>query len=250
VAAISRIDTLAHSHAWTGLHIADRAMLAGGLLLAAIALPPVPGAVLVLLAATAAAVLGAKVSLREYWGIVRIPMGFVLTGALSSAVTLRLRGGLALGFGHLDRAAPLALRGLAGAGALGLFALLIPIPELLARLRRIGVPAVVCEVAMLMYRLIAVTLGEARVARQTQEHRFGYDGFGNSMRSSSLLIASTASRTMQRAERLTIGLAARGFEGDLPMLTSASSRSRRFELAAGALLVLITVASLAWSVIR
>jgi cobalt/nickel transport system permease protein len=250
MAAISRIDTLAHSHAWTGLHIADRALLAGGLLLAAIGLPPVPGSLLVLLAATTTAVLGAKVALRDYWAIVRLPMSFVLTGALSSALTLRLTGGFALGFGHLDRALPLALRGLAGAAALGLFALLIPIPELLARLRRIGVPAVVCELAMLMYRLIAVTLGEARIARQTQEHRFGYDGFGNSMRSSSLLIASTASRTMQRAERLTIGLAARGFEGELPMLTSASSRSRRFELGAAAMLVLITASSLAWTVLR
>jgi cobalt/nickel transport system permease protein len=172
-------------------------------------------------------------------------MSFVALGALSTAASLRVRGGLSLRFTDWSHAFPLLARGVAGAASLGLFAILVPVPELLAQLRRIGVPAVMCELALLMYRIIAVTLGQMRSSRLSQVQRLGYDGFRNSARSASLLMAGTASRTMHRAERLTAGLAARGFEGDLPMLSNGGQRSISFEVVTVAVLIALATISIA-----
>jgi cobalt/nickel transport system permease protein len=95
----------------------------------------------------------------------------------------------------------------------------------------------------LMYRIIAVMLGQMRSSRLSQVQRHGYDGFRNSLRSASLLMAGTASRTMHRAERLTAGLAARGFEGDLPMLANGSVRSTSFELISVATIIAVATIS-------
>jgi cobalt/nickel transport system permease protein len=246
MAQLSRIDTLAHTNAWAGRHLLDKALLAGGLLLATIVLPPLPAAPIIFVVAVAAALYGARVSAADFFAIVRLPMSFVMFGAIATAASLHLSPSVSFSLGGWPQAVPLVARGLAGAAALGLFAVLVPVPELLARLRRLGVPAVVCELALLMYRIIAVMLGQMRSSRLSQVQRHGYDGFRNSVRSASLLIAGTASRTMHRAERLTAGLASRGFEGDLPMLATGSVRSTLFELmSAAALAAIATVSVLA-----
>jgi cobalt/nickel transport system permease protein len=244
MAQLSRIDTLAHTNAWAKHALVDKALLAGGLLIATIVLPALPAAPLVFVGAIAAALFGARIAPGDLFAIVRLPMSFVVLSALSTAASLRFSGGLSLRFNDWSHAVPLLARGMAGAASLGLFAVLVPVPELLAQLRRIGVPAVVCELALLMYRIIAVTLGQMRSSRLSQVQRLGYDGFRNSTRSASLLMAGTASRTMHRAERLTVGLAARGFEGDLPMLSKGSRRSTPFELTTVALLVALATISL------
>jgi cobalt/nickel transport system permease protein len=242
MAQLSRIDTLAHTNAWANRHLFDKALLAGGLLVATIVLPALPAAPLIFVVAIAAAIFGARVSPSDFLAIVRLPMSFVMFGALATAASLHLSPSVSFSFGGWSGALPLLARGLAGAAALGLFAILVPVPELLARLRRVGVPAVVCELAMLMYRIIAVMLGQMRSSRLSQVQRHGYDGFRNSARSASLLMAGTASRTMHRAERLSAGLAARGFEGDLPMLANGSVRSASFEVVSvGALVAIATI---------
>jgi cobalt/nickel transport system permease protein len=245
MAQLSRIDTLAHTNAWANHHLSDKALLAGGLLVATIVLPALPAAPLIFATALAAAILGARVSPADFFAIVRLPMSFVMFGALATAASLHLSPSVSFSLDGWSQALPLLARGLAGAAALGLFAILVPVPELLARLRRLGVPAVVCELALLMYRIIAVTLGQMRSSRLSQVQRHGYDGFRNSARSASLLMAGTASRTMHRAERLTAGLAARGFEGDLPMLANGSVRSSLFELVSVGTLVAIATISVA-----
>ena len=240
--ALSRLDTLAHTNAWSQRHLFDKALLAGGLVLAAVALPAWPVAPMVVVVSVAVALLGAKVRPADFAAIVRLPMSFVLIGSMMTACSLDLSP-LDLSFGGWQRALPLAARGLAGAASLGLFAIMVPVPELLAQLRRIGVPAVVCELALLMYRIIAVTLGQMRSSRQSQVQRLGYEGFRTSVRSASLLMAGTASRTMHRAERLTAGLAARGFEGNLPMLSNGATRSASFEFGSVGLLVALATIS-------
>jgi cobalt/nickel transport system permease protein len=244
MAQLSRIDTLAHTNAWANRHLFDKALLAGGLLVATIVLPAMPAAPLIFAVAVAAALFGARVSLPDFLAVVRLPMSFVLFGGLATAASLHLSPSVSVTLDGWSQALSLMARGLAGAATLGLFAVLVPVPELLARLRRLGVPAVVCELAMLMYRIIAVMLGQMKSSRLSQVQRHGYDGFRNSVRSASLLMAGTASRTMHRAERLTAGLAARGFEGDLPMLANGSARSTSFELVSVCTLVAIATISL------
>jgi hypothetical protein len=62
MAQLSRIDTLAHTNAWAKHALFDKALLAGGLLIAGIALPALPAAPLVFVVAVTAALFGAKVA--------------------------------------------------------------------------------------------------------------------------------------------------------------------------------------------
>ncbi len=100
-----------------------------------------------------------------------------------------------------------------------------------------------CEVALLMYRMIAVGLDRLRWQRLSQESRLGYVGLGRSVRSAALLAVSTFVGSVGHAQRLTIGLGARNFEGDLPVLHDGAGHSPRFVVVSVAALIVIVAGS-------
>ena len=67
------IDRVAHTNRWSDRHPRDKLLLGGGLLILSVVLPPIPGAVLVLMAAVAATVLGARVPAGDYLRVVMLP---------------------------------------------------------------------------------------------------------------------------------------------------------------------------------
>lgn len=242
MSAISTIDTLAHTNRWSERHIVDKSLWAGGLIVAALVVPVVPGALLVI-AAVAVSAASAGIRPGEMFTVLRVPLGFIAAGAFATAITLRTSGGLSLGFGDAGEATELAVRSAAGTSAAVLLAMTVPMSELLARARRLGVPAVACEVALLMYRMIAVGLHRLRWQRLAQESRLGYVGLRRSVRSAALLAASTFVGSVGHAQRLTIGLGARNFEGDLPVLHDAARHSARFIATSVAAIVAIVAGS-------
>ena len=66
---------------------------------------------------------------------------------------------------------------------------------------------------------------QAAAIRMAQEARLGWHGWRRSIRSLGLLIAMLLPRAMESARRLEMGLAARGFDGNLRMLSSAPPTS-------------------------
>jgi cobalt/nickel transport system permease protein len=244
MSAISTIDTLAHTNRWSHRHIADKALLAGGLILCALILPAWPAAPLVIVVALVAS-RSAGVALRDLLDVLRVPVGFIVAGAFATAITLRFSGGLHVGFGDVPAALTLAARSTAGTAAVALFALTVPVSELLARLRQIGLPPIACELAMLMYRMIAVGLRRLRWQRLAQESRLGYVGFRRSVQSAAMLIVATFAGSVRQAERLDIGLGARGFDGTLPVLTNGARHSGTFIMTTCAALAVVVTVSLA-----
>lgn len=244
MSAISTIDTLAHTNRWSRFHIADKAVLAGGLIICALVLPPLPAApVVVGLVAGACRLAG--VSLRDLIDVLRVPVGFIVVGALATAITVDFSGGLSLGFGDVGTAVNLAARSVAGTAAVALFALTIPVSELLARARSCGVPAIACELLMLTYRMIAVSLHRLRWQRLAQESRLGYVGFKRSMASAAMLIVAAFMGSIRQAERLNVGLGARGFDGTIPVLHDGARHSRAFIVVALSVLVGLIALSMA-----
>lgn len=244
--AISTIDTLAHTNAWAGRHIGDKALLAGGLIVAAVSLPPWPAAPLVLVVVAIACRMAA-ISFRDLVEVLTIPVGFIVFGALVTALSLDVSNGFSIGFADIEPAVALAARSVAGTAAVALFALTIPMSELLARARKLGVPAIVCELSMLMYRMIAVGLHRLRWQRLAQESRLGYVGFRRSMRSAATLITATFTGSVRQAERLNVGLGARGFDGTIPVLHDGARHSRTFLTATVVVLGGLVALSLATS---
>ena len=240
--AISTIDTLAHTNRWSHHHLGDKVAWAGGLVVAALLTPVWPGAFAVTACVVCSCAL-AGIPLRVLLGVLRIPVGFIVAGAAITAISVAPGQRPPIRLTELGAAASLAGRGVAGTAAAALLALTVPVPELIARARRAGVPAAACELAILMYRMIAVSLDRLRWQRMAQESRLGYDGVRCSVRSLAALAAAAFVGSVTHAQRLATGLGARGFDGTVWLLDDGARHSPRFLASAVSVLALVVVGS-------
>lgn len=238
---MSAIDHHAWTNRWRGLHPLEKLAPAAGLLAVGLSLPPLAAAPPVIAVAALAAIAGAGVPARAYFGTVAVALGFLLAGVPVLAVSVEVADGLRVGWAPdgLRLAAEATVRSLAAVACLAFLILTTPVVELVALLRRLGVPRLIRDLMVLTYRMITVFLERAETGRQAQVGRNGYDGFGGSLRSAGLLAATLLDRALDRGRRLEHGLAARGLDGDLPEVAPDRRPSPR-RLAAGLLLTLAT----------
>lgn len=225
------IDRLAQSNRWRRRSTAEKAVLALGLLALTLALPPWPGAVLALGVAWTAALAGARIGWRDWLRLVAAPLGFALTGAAALAVEIG-PDGLALARDGGAAAFSVILRAAAALSCLLLLAVTTPAPDLVRGARRLGLSPEIAEMALLIWRFLFLLLDCAAAIRHAQDARLGWQGFRRSIRSLGLLVALLLPRALDRARRLENGLAARGFDGSLPMLSPRRPVSFRFIAAA------------------
>lgn len=210
-------DRLAHTSRWRRRSLAEKSLLSLGLLVLALALPPWPGAVLVLVVAVGAA-LCAGTPPGALARLLAGPLAFVLTGAATLLVQVG-EGGVSLAADGAVHAGLLVLRALAAAASLLLLTVTTPASDLVQGLRRLGLSAEVAEVALTTYRLLFVLLDTAAAIHASQEARLGTTGWRRRIRSTGLLAAALLPRALERARRLELGLAARGFDGSLRTLS-------------------------------
>lgn len=247
--AMHLIDRIAHTNRWSDRHPGDKLILGGGLLMLSVVLPPIPGALLVLVAAVTATIAGAGVAAGDYFRVLMLPMAFLVSSAVVLALSVRLDGGgPAVSFSPLGAmmALDVSLRALAATASLLLIILTTPVSEFLGMLRKIRVPAAIVDVTLLVYRFTMITAEVAERARISQVSRLGYTGFRRSLRSAGLLAASLLPRILHKASRMETGLAARAYDGDLRVLSSVVAPSRRFAVGAMAVQGGIVVVSLGW----
>lgn len=138
------LDHIAFSNDWRARSPSEKLVFGGGLLLHASWLPAMPWSVVILLIAATAALAGARIPVRAWLRFLAPQIAF-----LSAAVLP-----LVLGEGW-PRAAAVWMRGAAGASCMTLLALTTPVPDPLLAARRARVPAVLIEMAFLVYRLIS-----------------------------------------------------------------------------------------------
>jgi cobalt/nickel transport system permease protein len=218
------IDRLSQESRWRHRALAEKAALGLGLLVLALALPPWPGGALVLAAAWALAMGAAGIRAADWLRLNALSLGFVLTGAAALAFDVNAQG-LHLAADQGRRAAEVMLRAAASVSALLLLAATTPAPDLVRGLRRLGLPAEIAEIMLLTWHFLFLLLDQAGAIRIAQEARLGWFGPRRQVRSLGLLIAQLLPRALERARRLETGLAARGFHGSLPMISSARPAS-------------------------
>lgn len=239
------IDDAAWAGPWRSRAVGDKALLALGLLLSALLLPPWPGAALAGAVAVLSALLWARVPGRLLWRTLVAPITFVLLSALSVALSVGspLPDAVwrwwvfSLAPGSLAKAAGLVVHGLAGCACLVLLAATTPMADLLAAARRARVPDACVEIASLMYRLVFVLLESVATIREAQASRLGYTSLARSYRSTAGLMARVLVRSWERARRLEDGLAGRGYESAMPTLAPQRVHSRAFVAASAGLVV-------------
>ncbi|MEW5726955.1 MAG: cobalt ECF transporter T component CbiQ [Pseudomonadota bacterium] len=204
------LDRLAQASRWRTRSLAEKALLSLGLLVLAVGLPPWPGGAVVL-AVAMAATLRAGVPAGEWARAAAPALGFLALGALALAVSLDGRV-------TVEPARDLLLRGSAAVAALLLLATTTPAADLVRGLRRLGLPPELAEMALATYRFIFLLADSARSIHAAQAARLGTVGWRRSLTSLGLLVAMLLPRALDRARRLEMGLAARGFDGSLPTL--------------------------------
>jgi cobalt/nickel transport system permease protein len=223
------IDDAAWASAWRPRSPGDKLLISLGLVLSALLLPVWPGSVLVGLAAVVLALGPARVPARTFGRAVRLPLAFILIGALTTVV--EVGDGIGWAPDAAAQAGSLVGHAVAGSAAVLLLATTTPMSDLLPALRRLRVPAAVVEVASVVYRLLFVLLTSLTTIREAQTARMGYATVRGSYRSSGALAAAVLTRSWDRARRLQDGLAGRGLETGLRVLPETLPASRRFEAA-------------------
>ncbi len=146
------------------------------------------------------------------------PIGFLLVGVLSVLLQVD-HGGIRLAPDGPAAAAALAARALAGLSCLLFLALTTPVTDLLTGLRRLRLPAEIADIALLIYRFLFLLADTAMAMDSAQAARLGHDGTGRRLRSLGQLIGNLLPRALDRARRLEVGLAARGYDGEMRVLS-------------------------------
>lgn len=244
---MSTLEQAAATSSWRGRHPGEKAVLSGGLLACAVALPPWPGAAAAAVAAVAVALLLARVAPRTLLRAVRGPVAFVVLGTLPLLVTVSTAG-VGWAPGGAAQAGGLALRATAGLAATVLFAATTPLAEVVPRLERLGVPAAVVATAVLTYRMVGTLGVTAQAVHQAQAARLGHRTRRALLRSTAAQAATLFVLSLQRARRLQEGLALRAEPGASRVLLAERPLSRRF--VAASLVLVVAVAAVgcrAWT---
>ena len=97
-------------------------------------------------------------------------------------------------------------------------ALTTPMTEIFYILRSLGLPSVVVDIAMMMYRYIFVLLDELIRMQNAQETRLGYKDLKTTYKSLGILASNLFIRTWERGEKLFITMSSRGYDGELKTL--------------------------------
>ncbi|MBF0605135.1 MAG: cobalt ECF transporter T component CbiQ [Nitrospirae bacterium] len=221
---MTAIDRIAHLNRWRHRPLTEKIVLALGMLLLSVVFPPFPVAVIVLVVMTVATLAGAEVPVRVWLACAGGPLGFLLIGVVFLAVQID-SDGIALAPEGMSVAGQMMTRTLAGLSCFLFLALTTPTTDLLAGLRRFGVPPEIVEIALLMYRFIFLLADAAYSMDRAQAARLGHSSKRRRLRSLGLLVANLLPRAMDQGRRLEMGLAARGWTGDMRVLSRATPLS-------------------------
>ncbi|WP_036171014.1 cobalt ECF transporter T component CbiQ [Massilia sp. 9096] len=240
-----RIEAAAYASRWLDVAPSAKALLAlAGVGAAWIAAGPGALALLALLLMQAT-LLGARVPVRTYFGVLLAPLGFLLLSCLTMLVSPGADGAWHWNAAMLPTVARSALRSLAVLAALLGLTLTTPMPDLFALLRRLRTPELLLDLMALCYRMLFVLRQAWDDGVTAQQARLGYGGWRHGWRSMALLIGQMAVQVWQRAAALQMAADARAYQGTLRFLPADFPRARRQNrnaLLAGAALLAIALA--------
>jgi len=237
------IDRIAHTSRWSRRPTPEKLLLCLGGLCVCLAGPAPWSGGIALVAALGLGLAAARVPARVFLGVLALPLGFLAASLPMLLVSVNFTHGFTVAWSpdQIPVAVALFARAAGATAWLALLILTTPAHAMIPQLRRIGVPAFLVEIMLLTYRLIFVFAETAAAGYHAQAARLGHVGGRRALRSLGGLAAALFARAMTRARHMEIGLAARGFEGDLPVLPEddAPAAPARLALIAMGLVLLL-----------
>ena len=220
------VDRIAHLNRWRHKSLVEKSVFCLGMLAITLTLPPLKAGPLVIAATLIATLWAARVPAQSWLVLAMAPLGFLLAG-LIPVVMVFDHGYPALAPGGPETALVLMVRSFAALSCLLALALTTPATDLTAGLRRLGVPAELTDIALLMLRFIFLLADTAKAMDAAQAARLGHQGLFRRIRSAGLVAGNLLPRAMDRARRMEAGLAARGWTGEMRVLRTPTPISPR-----------------------
>lgn len=148
-------------------------------------------------------------------------------------------GPLSVTSGGIQTAMDTLVRSLSSLSVLAFLIASTPVSTVIATLRRAGLPDVLVELFLYIYRAIVTVFAEAERMHTAATARAGFRNRRTSLRTTKLLASAVVLRTVDRFERLDDSLQARGYTGEPP--ARAKTESGGYGYAAAVLTILLGV---------
>jgi cobalt/nickel transport system permease protein len=189
---------------------------------------PFPWCIAIALVVTLAATVGARIPAWSWLGVLSVPVSFAILTTLGILLQIDTAGGgFSLGFdwSGLPFAGGLLLRSVAAISCLAFIGWTTPLMELIPVFQRMGIPTVLIDLALMIYRFLFVTATTLGEMKRAQSWRLGRADYRSRMRALSMLASGLFLRCVQRARRLEDGIEARGYQGRLWVLAPRHAAS-------------------------
>jgi len=214
------LSDIAFTNRWRHRNPWEKVLFGAGFLVVTLIVPPMPWAIVIALIVSLAATAGARIPLQSWLTVMSIPVSFAVLTALGIAVQIGGAGHgiISMDWGSVPLAFGLLLRSIAAISCLAFIGWTTPLMELIPAFERLGIPAVLVDLALMIYRFLFVTATTLHEMRQAQSWRLGRADFRTKLRALSMLAGGLFVRCIERVRRLEDGIRARGYEGHLWVL--------------------------------
>ncbi|MGY0605350.1 cobalt ECF transporter T component CbiQ [Corynebacterium amycolatum] len=242
---MNALEAAAARSAWARRNVGEKILLLGGLLILAVALPPIPFAPVIAVIAWFIAHI-ARVPRKLYVAMVLAPAAFVLVGAFPILVALT-PDGLAWSPDGPQRMAQVVMRSFAGISCTMVFALTTPISELIAWLDKRGMPRYLTYLAEVIYRMTGVLIHSAHSMTEAQARRLGHSTRRAMIRDVAAQSASLFVIAFARARKMQEGIELRADPSAMKVLVISRPSQPKFLAISSALLLSLIAA---WALLK
>ncbi len=224
----AHLNDIAFTNRWRHRNPWEKVLFGGGFLLVAMLVPPWPWCLAIAAIVTLAATAGARIPVRSWLTVLAIPVSFATMTAVGIAVDA---GGpashllLRVDWSAVPLAAGLLVRSIAAVCCLAFIGWTTPLMELIPVFGKAGIPPVLVDLALTIYRFLFVMATTLNEMRRAQSWRLGKATFEARMRALSMLAGGLFVRCVDRVRRLEEGMEARGYEGRLWVLRAERTMS-------------------------
>ncbi|MGB6942630.1 MAG: energy-coupling factor ABC transporter permease [Bryobacteraceae bacterium] len=224
------LNDIAFTNHWRHRNPWEKVLFGGGFLVVALLVPPTPGAILITLIVSAAAIAGARIPISSWLTVLSVPVSFAILTAVGILIQIGGSSGfpVTVDWSSLPLAIGLLLRSTAAICCLAFIGWTTPLMELIPVFGRLGIPNVLIDLALMIYHFLFVTATTLREMRRAQSWRLGRADYRSRMRALSMLASGLFIRCIDRFRRLENGIESRGYEGRLWVLAPERGASFAF----------------------
>lgn len=219
------LDDYAQNNALREVNPRLKLVLGMGSILLCVFSPSPVAPLIAALTMSATTVFLAKIPGRFYCKLLAVPLTFVL---FSSLAILFVSGsgpqiiefqafGLELGVGRESANIALLMlsRTMGGTSSLFFIALTTPMIEIFSILKSLGLPYVLLDLSMLIYRYISILMDQAMMINSAETMRLGHSSLKSSFNSFSMLASVLFLRAWEQGEHLMVAMDSRCYDGRL-----------------------------------